>query len=119
MLDDLGLPASIDDPSVAAATLQKARVCDSERNGSDDESDVEAKFIPDACGYALTLVDGTTSRLRFRKELCEDQTTLIPEYRVANREILMNKDVSLSAMARRVLDDFNDNHMELPWSAEA
>lgn len=64
MVEPLGLPVGITDPQVAAHKLQEAPL---------EYEDVEAhtlayRFIPHEGGYDITFLDGSVSRLRFRRK---------------------------------------------------
>ena len=88
MIGPLGLPAEIATPAGTKAKLSKARRLPDARNDSDEEGDADETFDPDASGYSIELVDGTASRLRFRK--CQGdggEHLWIAEYRITNRNV--------------------------------
>ena len=80
------------------------------RCGSDDEADFDGDFQPDASGYVVTLVDGTSTRLRFRRELVHGCATLNPEIRMANRALPEVPGQELPDMCKRVLSVFTVPH---------
>lgn len=116
MVEPLGLPSGTDDPARAAEMFERVVVPVGE--GSDDEGEQDADFVPDAKGYRITLVDGCVTRLRFRR-LEQDGARLFPEFRVANRDVSVPAGQDLTAMADRVLHYFNDSHMDIPWTPSA
>ena len=120
MIGPLGLPAEVATPAGAKAKLSKARRLPDARNDSDEEGDADETFDPDASGYSIELVDGTASRLRFRK--CQGdggEHLWIAEYRIANRNVPIPEGMTMKKLAERVLNYFSVAHTEIPWTEDA
>eukprot|EP00959_Pyramimonas_sp_CCMP1952_P467559 9491819-Pyramimonas_sp.AAC.1 len=59
----------------------------------------------------IELVDGTASRLRFRKRHGErGEVAWVAEYRVANRAAPIPEDMTMKRLAERVLEYFSAPH---------
>jgi hypothetical protein len=120
MTESLGLPTGVELEAVAKQKLKRARRSTERRNESDDETELDDTFEPDASGYVIELVDGTASHLRFRKiSLGGQPIELVAEYRIANRAVPICPQKTLSRLAQRVLTYFERPHQEVPWSAGA
>jgi hypothetical protein len=119
MVAPLGLPAGVQHVDVARNSLEKARV-GLERNDSDDEEqEPDGLFMPDKSGYVVTLVDGTQTRIRFRRALRREGEQMVPEFRSANRDVPITEGLDLKSMAKRVLQYFRESHKEVPWALDA
>ena len=100
----LGLPAGVDDLATAERLLERARADESdhaERDPTEQQCAPEV-YRPDAVGFAITLVDGTHTRLRFRQV----GEVFTPEFRVAKRDIPIEEGQTITSMAKRVLTHF-------------
>ena len=120
MMEPLGLPPGVDQLAFADATLNKASEClaKDDHRSDDDEEHGEA-FAPDSAGYVVTLVDGSSSRLRFRGVHMGSCMVWVPEIRVANRSIDIPRGQKEEDLARRVLDYFATPNMEVPLTGSA
>ena len=117
MIGPLGLPAEVATPAGAKAKLSKARRLPDARNDSDEEGDADETFDPDASGYSIELVDGTASRLRFRK--CQGdggEHLWIEEYRIANRNVPIPEGMTMKKLAERVLNYFSVARRRRGWA---
>ncbi|CAK0813141.1 unnamed protein product [Prorocentrum cordatum] len=120
MSGPLCLLADVAAPAGARAKLQRARRRPDCGNESDDEGDADDAFDPDASGYMIELVDGTSSRLRFRKRHGErGEVAWVADYRVANRAVPIPEDMTMKRRAERVLEYFSAPHAVIPWTEDA
>lgn len=119
MLEPLGLPKGVDQPTLAAATLQLAREAFAEDELDDDDDEQDEFFYPDASGFVITLMDGTTSRLRFLKVKLGAAEVLQPYFRVANRALDVPPGQNVNELADRLLRYFSNSHMEIPLTESA
>ncbi|CAE7777107.1 unnamed protein product [Symbiodinium microadriaticum] len=76
------------------------------------------QFVPHADGYPITLKDGISSRLRFRKDPSEP-TGFQAEWRVANRSFPIPEGFTLGPAVARVTTYFHEPHMTLEFDDEA
>ena len=66
-------------------------------------------------GFAITLVDGTVTQLRFRRV----GAGLQPETRAANWDVPIPEDMDLQSLVTRVLEYFKDSHEVVSWKDAA
>ena len=76
------------------------------------------QFVPHEDGYPITLKDGISSRLRFRKDPSEP-TGFQAEWRVANRSFPIPEGFTLGPAVARVTTYFHEPHMTLEFDDEA
>ena len=118
MLAPLDLPHGVDEYDTANTALKKAWATDEPEPDSNDEAEPNVVFKPNAGGFRITLVDGTLTRLRFRKTDGPNMQWM-PEIRTANRDIPVDKDEELEALAEKVLAHFAKPHTQIVWSSGA
>ena len=115
MVMPLGLPAGVHLWKAAENTFDKARLGDHKNDSDDEEPGADESMKPNKSGYVVTLVDGSSTRLRFQY----DGKQWVPELRTANRDIPIETGMDLQSMAKRVLAHFSKPHEEVPWKDEA
>ena len=118
MVGPLGFPLGVDQPAVAAQILPSARAdLRDEILAEDDAGETDDVFVPDASGYLLRMLDGTSTRLRFRRVQYATAEVLMPEIRVANRNVPVPEGQSEKALAARVMAYFDQSHESVPFTA--
>ena len=115
MVMPLGLPAGVHLWKAAENTFDKARLGDHKNDADHEEPGADESMKPNKSGYVVTLVDGSSTRLRFQY----DGEQWVPELRTANRDIPIETGMDLQSMAKRVLAHFSKPHEEVPWKDEA
>ena len=119
MVAPLGLPDGITRKAVAAAMYKPLRGAAPVDDDSNDEKEADRLFQPNASGYAVTLADGSNSRLRYRKREGAAGEAWHAELRAANRDVPIPDGCSLKSMAVRVLDYFKAPHQKMQWTVDA
>ena len=106
-----------------ASTPDAAAAAWAEVNGDDvspgaPEEDTANQFLPHSEGYPVTLLDGTSSRLRFCRAP-DSPTGFEAEWRVANRNFPIPEGFALGPAVARVATYFQTPHMTLEFDDEA
>ena len=83
-----------------------------------DEHEQDCDFVPNASGYHVTLADGVSTQLRFRRD-ADEKSGYEAEWLISNRDFAVPPAHSLQRAVTRIVDYFANPHQVIDFTPKA